>query len=336
MCLYNPTSIVWRYFAIADRRIRSKAWSKPDLATANAIFWTSQGWNGSEDVAVQFHTSLGAASGIHDIHQTTLSWTNLQTAIVTFQGLQASYIIIGNNFPALGFLTPAGYMAFALDNIFLCIALLGLVRLCAAPWLTDDFHATLQSVVSSHRSGLKTETSVSSLDLEEMEMVMIPVAEFDQLHRGWTQARIEKQYHHHSNRNCRAMRIAATAVVMFPVAMSGWQLSPLSSSGEHYTVTIIVYIVFYLFLTLATTAIFIFHFTCREQSTTSTTLPCINAVWYKIYTAVLVILAIVLVALAAVETRKAPCGKYTVWTPELGPDSTICPGLATARGGAMS
>jgi hypothetical protein len=46
--LYNPTSILWRYFAITDRRLRAKLWTASDMAASNAYFWTSQGWNESE------------------------------------------------------------------------------------------------------------------------------------------------------------------------------------------------------------------------------------------------------------------------------------------------
>lgn len=325
MCLYNPTSIMWRYFAIAGRRVRAKAWSKLDLVTANAIFWTSQGWDGSENTAVQFHPALGDDSGINDVHQSLLSWTTLQTVIVTLQGLQASYLLVGNNFPATGFVTPPGYMAFALDNIFLCISLLGLVRLCAAPWLTDDFQTILQSVISAHRSGLN-KTAASPSSVPEEGMTMIPVAQFDHLHNSWTRASVQRQYHDCSSFTSRAVRIVATVLAVSPIAMSGWQLSP-RSSGEHYNVPITAYLIFYLFLMIATGGIFIFYFTCREQSTTSTILPCINAIWYKIYTVLLIALAVVLVTLAAGETRKSPCGKYTVWPPKF--DSRLCPGLAS-------
>lgn len=37
LCIYNPTSILWRYAVIADRRIRAKSWHHNDLAAANAI-----------------------------------------------------------------------------------------------------------------------------------------------------------------------------------------------------------------------------------------------------------------------------------------------------------
>jgi hypothetical protein len=47
---WNPTSIIWRYFAIFDRRICAKDWNPEILASSNALFWTTNGWNGSEDM----------------------------------------------------------------------------------------------------------------------------------------------------------------------------------------------------------------------------------------------------------------------------------------------
>ena len=38
MCLYCPLTILWRYMAIADRRIRAFDWSSADMAAANSIF----------------------------------------------------------------------------------------------------------------------------------------------------------------------------------------------------------------------------------------------------------------------------------------------------------
>src|SRR6266699_343086 len=45
---FNPTSILWRYYAITDRRSRSRAWTPYQMAVANALFWTPTGWDGSE------------------------------------------------------------------------------------------------------------------------------------------------------------------------------------------------------------------------------------------------------------------------------------------------
>lgn len=38
MCFFNPTTIIWRYLALADRRIRSKEWKAVDMAASNVEF----------------------------------------------------------------------------------------------------------------------------------------------------------------------------------------------------------------------------------------------------------------------------------------------------------
>jgi hypothetical protein len=49
--LFNPISILWRYYAILDRRIRwSSSWNGTVLAASNAIFWREDHWDGSEEM----------------------------------------------------------------------------------------------------------------------------------------------------------------------------------------------------------------------------------------------------------------------------------------------
>src|SRR5436190_10471096 len=49
---YNPISIIWRWFAIADRRLRARDWDAADMAACNAIFWDAEKarWDGSKDI----------------------------------------------------------------------------------------------------------------------------------------------------------------------------------------------------------------------------------------------------------------------------------------------
>ena len=42
--LFNPISIMWRYHAIADRRLRANTWTNRDMAATNAAFWKDQKW----------------------------------------------------------------------------------------------------------------------------------------------------------------------------------------------------------------------------------------------------------------------------------------------------
>ncbi|KAL2689083.1 hypothetical protein Neosp_003135 [[Neocosmospora] mangrovei] len=133
ICHYNPTSILWRYAIIADRRIRAENWSKADLAATNALFWTNGRWNGSEDITKGIHQ--------HYVHlpegtQASLfSREMVKTLIVTFQGLQAITLLSGGlTEGAIGF---TKWMA--VDIIFFPIALIGLLRLFCCFWLTEDF-----------------------------------------------------------------------------------------------------------------------------------------------------------------------------------------------------
>ena len=51
---FNSISIIWRYYAIADRRVRALDWDKSDMAACNAVFWNGEKgrWDGSEYIHV--------------------------------------------------------------------------------------------------------------------------------------------------------------------------------------------------------------------------------------------------------------------------------------------
>lgn len=134
-CHYNPTSILWRYAAITDRRIRATSWDKSDMAVSNAIFWTSRGWDGSEEIA-----SIAGAYCFRlpqYCRAEILSSAMFKTVLTTAQGVSALYWIVYHLVDSNdtdSFISLAG-----VDNIFMPLALFGLLRLCAAAWLTDDY-----------------------------------------------------------------------------------------------------------------------------------------------------------------------------------------------------
>lgn len=137
---YNPTSVLWRYAAIADRRIRARNWSNVDIAAANAIFWTTDGWDGSESMVDR---SLLHCTHLPDLPRVALlSSDMLKTTIVTLQGVQTFVILIR----ALGGGSPSDtfVLNMAVDFIFSPLSFIGLLRLASALWLTDDFNYTLR------------------------------------------------------------------------------------------------------------------------------------------------------------------------------------------------
>src|SRR3954464_218172 len=83
ICIYSPLTILWRYAAITDRRIRALDWSPADMAAANAIFWTSSGWDGSEETAAQ---SAQFCVRLPDkARMTLISSDSIKTLIITLQ-----------------------------------------------------------------------------------------------------------------------------------------------------------------------------------------------------------------------------------------------------------
>ena len=126
----NPTSIFWRYYAITNRRVRSKAWSAADMAAANTAFWVRGKWDGSEGMVLKskpFCTQIPEHNRI-----SLLSESAAKTFVVTLQGAQGiwdlSAVFRHQDFSA----------TIALPTIFSPLAIYGLLRLMAAFWLSDD------------------------------------------------------------------------------------------------------------------------------------------------------------------------------------------------------
>lgn len=123
--LFNPVSILWRYYAIADRRIRwSSQWNGTVLAASNAIFWHKDRWNGSEDMIEE--STLYLASPPSATRANFLSVSTLTTLIVAVQGVSAFYMIAGSGSTA------------DVSTLFYPLACLGLYRLQSAIWLSND------------------------------------------------------------------------------------------------------------------------------------------------------------------------------------------------------
>ncbi|KAF5018606.1 hypothetical protein F66182_9398 [Fusarium sp. NRRL 66182] len=154
ICHYNPTSILWRYAAIADRRIRAKAWDRYDLAATNAIFWTEQGWNGTE--------ALIESSRPYCVHPPEHTWVSifsremLKTVIVTAQGVQ-TIILLSAAFDSQRH--DAFTQWLAVDTVFFPLALIGLLRIVCGFWMNDDFSYSEPKTIDT--SPNKTSSSVS-------------------------------------------------------------------------------------------------------------------------------------------------------------------------------
>ncbi|KAI0386323.1 hypothetical protein F5Y04DRAFT_120299 [Hypomontagnella monticulosa] len=306
IALYNPTSILWRYIAIADRRVRAKAWDKWDVAGTNALFWTSRGWDGSEEMitlSAPYCTHLPEHARI-----TLFSGEFVKTVIVTLQGTQAivalGLALSGSRDSSDGFITFMG-----VDLIFFPLAFIGLVRLFCAFWLTDDFTYSL-----SRRGQDSIEDAPQPKD-GDTRISMDSLLDGGSHEPNMREARFLPTSYWGS-RVVRA--ISLLPIIGLLVMCVLFLVQP--GGGKQFTLTAFLVALFYLIFLAATFVICSYYFIRGE---TSTTIPCLASKAYKIYTGVLIGMAVAVFVSACVQTRRTACGRWTSAPYEAG-DFGIC------------
>lgn len=288
ICTLNPISILWRYAAITDRRILSRNWGTREFAASNAVFWTSRGWDGSEAMISQ---SLPYT--IHLPEKATVrifSMEMLRTVIALLQGIQALAAIIGN-------MTSTGDYT-TMDNVsglFMPIAMCGLLRMCAAPWLTDDFIFSIGNGgnnLNDHNERLPDVKLTTSCDKQALSADSTS----------------------NSLRSWGSLSFRIFCVINF---LGFWCLGLLFITpwvGIYGWVgiwTTTAWLLGIYYMALITPLNFIMGYYFLRGPLTTTLIPCISKWWYKAYTIFFAVFTVVLVAIAAIETRKTVCGKYS-------------------------
>ena len=306
--LYNPTTILWRYFAIADRRIRAKHWSAADMAASNSYFWTRKGWDGSEEISRKskiFCVSLPDAK-----HVTLISESTLKTVIVTLQGADSLYFLL------IGFLIPTedNYQNTAsIGSIFFPLAVFGLLRLVACFWLTEDF---------VYASCEELQTTVARANSPE-QIQLVPLNKLTPIELlnnsdDWT----GEDYRSPNNLWSWLFRMLFLLLVLGLITLCFWYLIPIPlSAGGFYTTTMFTLVVSYTFFLSISVLVYGYYFIRGHNATT--VLPCVASLWYQIYTGVLLALVLVLIIIASIETRPSGCGSFTTWPM----DVDICGGI---------
>lgn len=292
--MYNPTSILWRYAAIADRRIRARCWDKKVFAATNALFWTSQGWDGSEEMVAlssPYCTHLPEHARI-----AVFSREFVKTSIVTLQGTQAVVALglaLGDKPASDGFVVLMG-----VDQIFFPLAFIGLLRLFCAFWLTDDFAYT------SLGSATRVEDAPSTAKMDNTSRVSM-----DSL-LGYGVAKSDlkdARFLPTSSWGSRAFR------ALFIILLLGlWVICVLfllqPKGGKVFTTTAFLVALFYLVFISASVVICGYYL---ARGHTSTAIPCAGSLWYASYTGLLIAMTLVVFVVACVETRRTACGRWT-------------------------
>ncbi|KAF2011691.1 hypothetical protein BU24DRAFT_287178 [Aaosphaeria arxii CBS 175.79] len=302
---YNPTSIIWRYAAITDRRLRAKQWTHTDLAAANAIFWTNKGWDGSEEMA-----RISAPHCIRYPEHTYVrifSIATFKTLITTLQGVAAVYTLVGSltGLADVDFIQQLG-----VDMIFYPLAVIGLLRLCAGVWLTEEFEYALKddhdatNVMNLNVVNDPTDKSAHGVTAHQSTTFEA----FDPFIARPTQG---SQY----RRPGRSIPSILFRTVFFLIMVACLGLCSMfvapfgiANGKAEFTLTSFSVGVFYLFLLLS--SVIIYAVSLYRGQMTTTLLPCISKAWYKIYTLVVFAAMTALIVLASVETNRLPNGLY--------------------------
>lgn len=111
-------------------------------------------------------------------------------------------------------------------------------------------------------------------------------------------------------------RVLFMTPILLLVAVCFYYLIPWTvkkSSPWAYHLSATLFLLTLLYLVLMTFTFFIFTYYLLRDVPPTTVIPCLVSIWYQIYTLGLAITTVLLIIIAAIETRKSPCGVYTSW-----------------------
>ncbi|CAI6332085.1 unnamed protein product [Periconia digitata] len=317
LCHYNPTSVIWRYFAIMDSRVRCRNWTPEDMAAANAHFWTHETWDSSQEMRIiqraRLHMPPRAYNAPSRSYIDPTSGSAIKSVIATLQGVQAMYTLISSHSPGNAFMSDL-----SLASIFQPFAILGLLRLPAAPWMSEHYiydyrptrgYSTLRTTaVDDDSQAPMLSLELKTLQPSNSETHPGPSAAFKSQN---TANAVSQNFYPASS--IRGILIRALYLLAM-LALAAWTSTnpfPDNTIGTTFTVTGYMHTIFYAFFLDATVLIFAFYL-CTGRSTT-TVIPCVQQTWYQVYTAVVFLGMILFIVLAALQTRKTWCGAWTTF-----------------------
>ncbi|KAM7189825.1 hypothetical protein V8F33_009851, partial [Rhypophila sp. PSN 637] len=306
ICHYNPMSILWRYAVITDRRIRARSWEAADLAASNTLFWTSNGWDGSEQMA---DSALSYCSRLPENTRVAfLSGEMVKTLILTLQGCQVVFMTI--NMFKLSTLDEGWPFSarMKLDLLFFHIALVGLMRIFCCLWLTEDF-----SYSNVPNRVYRPKWSADTIRRPRLTSPTLLI----RTKPSSTTGSLKYMPTHSRYWATKTWPSRAFRFFFLTILLGLWTIAMLIAiSSMDFTATAFLALVFYHFL--LGSAIILLSIYFAQGKTTTTIIPCISSNWYKVHTAVIFLVAISLFVVGCIETRQTPCGTFTSYPGYMG------------------
>jgi hypothetical protein len=329
---YNPTSVVWRWYAISDRRVRACSWDAADMAACNAVFWDSKKarWDGSEDIMLRSRAWIVKLP--RQTYVPLLSASSFTTAVLTLQGVLAGFLIFASLNPQTTY-----HLAQGLPSVFIPLAILGLMRLPVALWLSDDY--TFLDLAHNGSSNESHITETLAGEMEEPKRTT-PTATALISPLSPTNSHIPELT---TSDKCRVHSIHSAIGLLYRV---WWflSISGLLSAAAVATTRILwgnLRSFRYLSLShllenvmyfiLSTTTILITCTYILLGRTHSTLIPCIHETWYKMLTVLIVAMGFATIIVAVLETRQLHDGTIST-LPEFQCNQTSGLCVPVARG----
>lgn len=286
------------------------------MAASNAHFWVGNGWDGSEEIMMRSRRFCIRVP--HRSHVDLVSDSTAKTLIITIQGGLALYAVA-----TIKQRNSQYDVDMNLGNVFSPIAILGLLRLPAALWISDDAHYMEETMLAppvlaaspardTEKSNPDGRTFLAAARLAPT--MRLPVEEQDD--PSTIRFRPSNGLYGIAVRAFYLLSILGLTV--FTVYQA---FPPPRPTPPHLIVrtvtnhTQLCFFLFFLFVTLCTLC---FYFLLGDSTTAI--IPCLRSTWYRLYTAMLFLGMLLLMTLAAIETRKEWCGQWTTY-----PDDQSCP-----------
>ncbi|CAG8982276.1 hypothetical protein HYALB_00004510 [Hymenoscyphus albidus] len=244
------------------------------MAASNTRFWTEEGWNGSEEMIQK--SMIICTRVAHKPRMKFVSRTAAETLVVAIQGVQSVIELTRRPF-------------------------IGLLSLPAAYWISDE--ATYAEYHSQIGKALSDSGGYELYRIRPME--------------GAETYPNEQQMTYDSHpvnnwRGCMVRIFFFLIITGFSAAGIAFVLPLMPPEWTNVmSATNYVEVCFYTFVTIPMLGILMVY---SFQNPRTTIIPCVQPLWYKIHTVLLFVFMLVYISIAALETRKSPCGSFTTLT----------------------
>jgi len=307
---FNPITIVWRWYAIVNRRIRAKSWDRADMAATNAIFWDGHRWDGSEEMMLKSRawvTKLPEHTRVNWISSSTLA-----TAAMTLQGVDALLHLIHSTKVDWNAATDG------LPNIFYPVAILSLSRLPASIWLSNEYGYEKACWNEQHLHDQPSEGNGPQQSLLSSTIPKLALDEAVQEHRQSLEYSGVTTVSRLKPNTAFCARLWALCGILCSFGCCGGvaYVCIVDVSRRPFVIVAscssLMTVCYYFVLNVSACLIFISYILKGQAG--STAIPCMNSGWYKALNIFMILLAIAMFVTSALETTIPPNGQATTYS----------------------